>query len=203
MRAEGPAERRLLWFFVVALLAVDVVLLVQRGRLVGSLRDLRARSGLAMIESAYADEEEALLTRTRTVPATFLGVRAGAGGPDALLFVLVVSVDDCTNCIEDEIVKLNEIAITDRGREVRVVGYFVDEERSEIARRFIDHLAPSPLFDVSIENALVELPGATTPLVLVVRPHDRKILDVHKPLPQNFARRDAFYARWLALAGLG
>lgn len=66
MRAEGPAERRLLWFFVVALLAVDVVLLVQRGRLVGSLRDLRARSGLAMIESAYADEEEALLTRTRT-----------------------------------------------------------------------------------------------------------------------------------------
>lgn len=198
-------ERRLLWVFLVALLAVDGFLLFQRGRMARSLRDLQSRSANAIVESAYADEEQALLTKARTVPAAFprASTDAKSGVSSGVEFVLVASIDDCTNCIEDEIVKLNELAAGNPRGAAGIAGFFVDEDRLTTARRFIDHLSPAPRFPISVRDVLAELPEATTPLVLVIRSRDRKILDTHKPLPQNLAKRDAFYVRWAALTASG
>lgn len=196
-------ERRLLWFFLVALLAVDIFLLIQQRRTARSFRDLQNASSRAIVESFYAAEEQTLLAKTRVVPAAFPLASTREGSPISaeVSFVLMASIDDCTNCIEDEILKLNELVSGGRTPAVGVTGFFVDEARAITAARFIDHLSPRPRFPISVENALAGLPEATTPLVLVVRSRDRKILDAHKPLPQNLAKRDAFYARWAALIG--
>lgn len=66
----------------------------------------------------------------------------------------------------------------------------------------IANLYPVPVFPISIENVMTYLPMATTPLVLVVRTTDGKILDAHKPIPENLSRRDAFYERWRAALDL-
>jgi hypothetical protein len=54
----------------------------------------------------------------------------------------------------------------------------------------------------SVRNLLAQVPGATTPLVLVVRSRDGKILDAHKPVPEDLMKRDAFYSRWSAALGM-
>jgi hypothetical protein len=114
----------------------------------------------------------------------------------------LASVDNCTNCIEDEVAKLNELLAGGSSRISAVQGYFVDEERSQIANTFIKHLSPPPAFPMSVRNTLSQLPGATTPLVLVIRSRDGKILDAHKPIPEDLTKRDAFYARWAAALGM-
>lgn len=52
-----------------------------------------------------------------------------------------------------------------------------------------------PAFPVSIEDLISHLPDVTTPLVLVLRSAVGRILDAHKPIPENLSRRDA---RWSA-----
>lgn len=193
---------RVLWFFLVGLLAVDVTLLVQNRKLTSSAQDLRTKSEAALLKTAYADEEEALLTGPGIVPATFPRLRAEGAASDTVQFVLLVSVEDCTNCIEDEVMKLNQIAVQGPQRITGIQGFFVDEDRPEIAKRFIAHLSPRPAFPLSVRNALSHLPGATTPLVLVLRSRDGKILDAHKPIPEDLTKRDAFYARWAAALGM-
>ena len=120
----------------------------------------------------------------------------------AVQFVLLASVDNCTNCIEDEVAKLNELVAASSSRVSGIQGFFVDEERSQMAETFIEHLSPAPVFPMSVRNALSQLPDATTPLVLVIRSRDGKILDAHKPIPEDLTKRDAFYARWAAALGM-
>lgn len=194
--------KRTLWLVVVALLTVDVVMLLQRRRLENSFRDLRRKSASAMVKMEYAAEEEALLTSTRVVPLSLPRVRGNKAGSETVQFLLLASVDDCTNSIEDEVSKLNQVAAQSSGRIGGVQGFFVNEDRAETARRFIKNLSPAPVFPVSVRNALSSLPAATTPLVLVIRTRDGRILDAHKPIPEDLKKRDAFYARWTAALGL-
>lgn len=195
-------EKRVLWFFVVALLAVDILLLVQRSESGSRFRNLQRASATAMLKTEYAAEEEVLLTRTSAVPAAFPRAANTREEDDAVQFVLLASVDNCTNCIEDEVAKLNELAAAGSSRVSGVQGFFVDEERSRMAETFIEHLSPAPAFPMSVRNALSQLPDATTPLVLVIRSRDGKILDAHKPIPEDLTKRDAFYARWAAALGM-
>lgn len=193
--------QRASWFFVVALLMVDIILLVQRRQLEDRLETLRAKSVEAVLKAKYADEEEALLSGIGKLPATFPRL-SDAGAGDPVQFVLLAGVDDCTNSIEDELTRLNEIALAGSAKITGIQAFFVDEKRPELANRFIARLTPAPLFPMSVKNALAELPGATTPLVLVVRSRDGRILDAHKPIPEDRTKRDAFYARWAAALGL-
>lgn len=198
-------ERKILWFFVVALLAVDVTVLLQQRQSGARLRELERRSAAATLKADYAAEEEALLTEAGAVPASFPLLRPGKAGstPDeAVQFALVVSVADCTNCIEDEVTRLNELKLKAPGRVTGIQGFFVDEETPEAAATLIQHLSPAPAFPLSVKNALAQLPEASTPLVLVIRSRDGKILDAHKPIPEDLTKRDAFYARWNAALGL-
>ena len=195
-------EKRILWFFVVALLAVDILLLVQRRESRARFRDLQRASAIAMLKTGYAAEEEALLTGTPAVPPAFPRAATAREEDDAVQFVLLASVDNCTNCIEDEVTKLNELMAGGSRRVSGIQGFFVDEERSRMAKTFIEHLSPAPVFPMSVRNALSQLPGATTPLVLVIRSRDGKILDAHKPIPEDLTKRDAFYARWAAALGM-
>lgn len=202
-----------LWFLLLALLAADIALLVQRRQLDGQLEALRARSAEAFLKSKYAAEEQALLTRTGAVPAKFAGRgtpprtgeegRAAARAGEKIELYLLASVDDCTNSIEDEVAKLNEIARLKPARVAGIRGFFVDEDRRAIAGRFLGHLSPAPAFPMTVRDVRPQLPGATTPLVLVVRSRDGKILDAHKPIPGNLRKRDAFYIRWTGALGLG
>ena len=190
------------WFLLLVLLAADIALLAQRRQLDGRLEALRARSAEALLKSKYAAEEQALLTRTGAVPAEFAGRRATARTGEDVELYLLASVDDCTNSIEDEVMKLNEIARLESARVAGIHGFFVDEDRRAIAGRFIGHLSPAPAFPMTVEDVRPQLPGATTPLVLVVRSRDGKILDAHKPIPGNLRKRDAFYIRWTGALGL-
>jgi hypothetical protein len=191
-----------LWFLLLGLLAADIALLVQRRQLDGRFAALRARSEEAFLKSKYAAEEQALLTRTGAVPATFAGRRATARAGEEVELYLLASVDDCTNSVEDEVTKLNESARLSPARVAGIRGYFVDEDRRAIADRFIGHLSPPPAFPMTVQDVRSQLPGATTPLVLVVRSRDGRILDVHKPIPGNLRKRDAFYIRWAGALGI-
>jgi hypothetical protein len=189
-----------LWFFLLALLAADVALLAQKRQLDGRFEDLRAKSAEAFLKTKYSAEEEALLTRTGVIPATIPGHDQLAG--DKVEIFLLASVDDCTNSIEDEVLKMNEIAREGSARIAFIGGFFVDEDRPEMAHRFIAHLSPEPAFPMSVRNVRSQVPGATTPLVLIVRSRDGKILDAHKPISGNLRKRDAFYTRWTGTLGL-
>lgn len=193
--------QRTLWFFVTALLAVDITLLVQRRQSDARFEALRTSSASAVLKARYADEEESLLTGTEVLPATFPRL-TGSGAGEAVQFVLLTSIGDCTNCVEDEVARLNQIALRASARLAGIEGFFAQRGRPEMARRFIAHLDPAPRFPLSVQDALPALPGATTPLVLVVRSRDGRILDAHKPIPEDLTRRDAFYARWAAILGL-
>lgn len=194
--------KRTLWFFVVALLVVDVIMLAQRQQLEGKLRDLRRRSASAMVKTRYASEEEVLLAVTRKVEAPFPLAPARGGADDSVQIFLLTSVEDCTNCVEDEVTKLNQVVLAHPERVSSVQGFFIDESQKDKAQRFIHTLNPAPVFPMSVRNLLPQVPGATTPLVLVVRSKDGKILDAHKPVPEDLMRRDAFYSRWTAALGI-
>jgi hypothetical protein len=126
-------------------------------------------------------------------------VRAANSG-SGLQFLLLASLDDCTNCIEDEVEKLNQLARCGSRRVDDVRGVLLDENRHEQAEVLLSHLSPAPRFPLSIESrSRKSLVGATTPLVLVVRSRDGKILDAHKPIPQDLSKRDTFYTRWLEM----
>ncbi len=198
-------ERKILWFFVVALLAVDVTMLLQKRQVADRFRELQRKSAASTLKTDYAAEEEALLTGAGTVPAAFPLLRpakTGDAAGEAVQFALVVSVADCTNCIEDEVTRLNELKLKAPVRVTGIQGFFVDEETPEAAATLIQHLSPAPAFPLSVKNALAQFPEASTPLVLVIRSRDGKILDAHKPIPEDLTKRDAFYARWSAALGL-
>lgn len=198
-------EKKLLWFFMIGLLLLNGALLWQRKGLDLRLQSLAQASVEARLEKAYVDEQETLvlgdeLART-SLPAT---LRAGTSG-GGLQFLLLASLDDCTNCIADEVEKLNQLVRCGSGRIDDVRGVLLDEHRREQAEGLLSHLSPSPSFPLSIEPSSREaLVGATTPLVLVVRSRDGKILDAHKPIPQDLSKRDTFYTRWIeTLPGCG
>lgn len=193
-------EKKLLWILLVALVGIDVFMIWERNQLSSRLRDIQRDCTGARLKADYGEEQEAILNRLKIVPEGVRDVLPVDGREEAVQFVLLASVDDCTNCIEDEIFKLNQVM--EDSATMTVEGFFVDEDRATQARRFIDNLAPAPRFSMEVHNLLDLLPGATTPLVLVVRAHDGKILDVHKPIPEDLSRRDAFYARWTSLLGL-
>ena len=184
---------------LICLLAADLVLLAERGRLKDRVREVDRRSAVARIKASYAREEERLLVDVGKLPATFPLAAAQPQHPDAVRFVLLVSVDDCTNCIEDELLMLNEMVAEGSARVAGIQGFFVDVDRPSVVRAMAQRLAPQPAFPVATQNAIAHLPGAHTPLVLAVRAGDGRILDAHKPIPEDLSKRDAFYARWRAL----
>jgi hypothetical protein len=194
--------KNLIWLFVIALLAVDIGMLIQRRQIEARMLALKHESAAAMFKVQCAEEEERILSVTGAVPISFpLGQPAATTG-ETVQFFLIASVHDCTNSIEDEVVKLNEISESHSRRIAAVRGYFVGEGDPVTANRFIQHLSPGPAFPFRVQNALSRLPGATTPLVLVVRTRDRRIVDAYKPIPQDLTKRDAFYARWAAALDL-
>lgn len=204
---KEPARSRalienVLWLVLVMLLAVDVGLLAQRRRLEQRLQDLEIASESSAVKVNFADEEQNLLVVTRQVPAGFPRSRAASQSEESVEFFLLASVNDCTNSVEDEIEALNRIAIKHPSKVRYIQGFFVDENKPDMANRFIQNLNPAPKFPISIRNVLSRLPGATTPLVLVVRTGDGRILDAHKPIPQYVGKRKAFYARWSTVLGM-
>lgn len=191
-------EKRLLWVFLVALLGVNLWMIQQREVWKGRAEALRVEAASAFAEQRYAEEEEALILGLRTVPDDLVADLAGGdgrGGDDgSVYFLLFAGLQDCSNCIEDEVAKLNELVLGTSPRVGGAYGFFVDEEES--GRQFMDHIRPAPVFPFRYGPVLERLPGATTPLVLVVRAADHRILDAHKPIPEDLSKRDAFYARW-------
>lgn len=194
--------QRMLWALLVGLLAVDIVLLFERHKLERRVRNLEEASASAMLEARYSREEQGLLAGSRAVPVGFSRLTTALRQEDAVQFVLLASAEDCTNAIEDELPKLNELAAHGSEKIAGVHGFFVDEERPARAREVIRHLSPPPAFSVTVQNAMAHLPGVTTPLVLVIRSRDGRILDAYKPIPLDGSRRDAFYSRWSAVLGL-
>ena len=194
--------KNVLWIFLVALLAVDLSMIVQRRRLSENLKTVQADAAVAFLKAKYADEEEALLIRTGMIPKAFPRVRDKEAPSDSVEFVLIASVDDCTNSLESEVVKLNYLAAKSPHKLAGIQGFFVDESRSETADRFIRNLSPAPRFPVTVSNVVAQVPEASTPLVLVIRNGDGRILDAYKPIVQDLTKRDAFYARWFAALGL-
>lgn len=209
-------EKRFLWGLLVVLLVVNGFLLLRMRQMGESFQDryqdLRRDAATSRLEAEYADEEQAILTGSPILPRDFprLGETRtptgdGAGTPaiaeSSLHFFLLVSIEDCTNCIEDEIAQLNRLTVEDPEGLAGSWVYFVDEGREAEVEPLVEYLSPSPLMPLTVDDPTSLIPQATTPLVLVVRDGDRRILDVHKPIPQDLTRRDAFYARWRALLG--
>lgn len=195
-------EKRALWFLVVVLTVVDFWFLSHHNDGDAQTPKVSRVAQQAAIEAAYADEEELLLNKVQTIPnGPLRSEDAGLAG-NRLEFYLIVSARDCTNCIEDEVSQLNRLVKEVPKDQVGVEGFFVDESEPEIAQRVMNHLAPEPQFPVRVRSVL-EGVAASTPLVLVVRVRDGRILDAHKPLPENLSKRDAFYARWNAVLGIG
>jgi hypothetical protein len=194
--------KKILWFFLAALLAVDVAMLLQRRQLEGQVRAVERRTSVAVEKAGYADEEETLLTTPGVVPATFPLRRDAAAPADAVQIFLLLSVDGCSNSLVDEVRKLNPLARQGSPRITGIEGYFVDENQAGKAQELLRHLLPAPAFPIAVKNALAGWPAATPPLVLVVRTRDGRILDAHKPIPEDLSKRDAFYARWTAVLGL-
>lgn len=192
-------EKRILWVTIIALLAVDIYMILRTQRVDAAFQELRARSSEHRVEAEYTDEQETLLTQLGAVPDTFPHLSGSSSVNGGVTFYLLVSIDDCTNCIEDEVAKLNVLALETTPMIRGVWGFFVNEDRPDNVELILSHLSPPPVFPVSVVNPLPLLPGATTPLVLVVRSSDGRILDSHKPMPENLTRRDAFYSRWNAL----
>lgn len=193
--------QRIVWLALVALLLVDAALLLQRRELEASIGSLRSEAISTSTRAKYTAEEDSLLASTSVVPAAFLFLQAGQANDDSVQILLVGSVDDCTSSIEDEVSKLNELALKKPGRIAAIRGFFVDEGRGEMARRFIGNLSPRPIFSMLVKNVLLQLPRASTPIVLVVQSRDGKVIDAHKPIPEDLIRRDAFYARLTAYLG--
>lgn len=194
--------KNLPWLLLVALLAANVGLVAKWKSLTGSLREVRSTAAPALLKAKYAEEEEALLAGIRAVPAAFPRMEADGISKDSVQFILIVGANDCTSSIEDEIAKLNQLAAHGSERLAGVRGFFVDESQAAVAHRFIQSLSPPPLFPIIVENVVPYVPKATTPLVLVIRSGDGRILDAYKPIVEDLTKRDAFYARWFAALGL-
>jgi hypothetical protein len=194
-------EKKALWIVMALLLAANIALLLDRRSTASSFAQMRREAAVSHQESQYNAEQETLLIATSEVSASLLRSTSSDPGVD-LQFLLFASIDDCTNCIEDEIAKLNEISRASPSRATAVRGIYVDVDREPAAAAMIANLSPVPVFPISIENVMTDLPKATTPLVLVVRTTDGRILDAHKPIPENLSRRDAFYERWRAALDL-
>lgn len=192
-------EKKALWFFMIALLLLNGGLLWQRKGLDVRLENLAKSSVEARLEKAYVDEQETLVlgagvAGSDLLPPVLRAVTDGGG----YQFLLLASLDDCTNCIEDEVEKLNQLVRCGSPRIDDVRGVVLDEHRRDQAEVLLSHLSPSPRFPLSIESQSRQgLVGATTPLVLVVRSRDGKIIDAHKPIPQDLSKRDTFYTRWI------
>lgn len=193
--------QRAAWIILVCLLAANVALLAQRRQFGERLQRVRHGSALAEVKAHYAQEEQELVVRTGALPAGFPLAAFSAAGPGDVAFLLLASIDDCVNCIQDEIVMLNKVAGGRLPGVAGIQGYLVDRNRPGAVERFRRHLNPAPAFPLAAVDALAHLPGAHTPLVLVVRVGDRRILDAHKPIPEYLSKRNAFYARWLRLLG--
>ncbi len=197
-------EKKILWVCVVGLLAVDVALLVQRRSLIARIETMHSATLVESFQAKYTSEEEQLVLGTRTVAPTYPGLALEAVdlAGEAVIFSLLVGLDDCTNCIEDELVRLNRLASDGTsGLVAGVSGFVVDEERGKDAERLLGLLTPQPGFPFSIQNVLPMVSQATTPVVLVIRARDGRILDAHKPIPQDLTRRDRFYSRWQSFLG--
>lgn len=191
-------EKRILWTFMVMLLVMNIVLLVDRRDTATAFDQVRRQALVAHLESRYNAEEEALLVEASVVPPPLIDPDLAESGAD-LQFLLLASIDDCTNCIEDEFARLNEMSRARLLQTIAVRAIIVDADREPRARAVLANLTPAPEFQVSIEDVMTHVPKATTPLVLVVRISDGRILDAHKPIPENLSRRDAFYERWRAI----
>lgn len=194
--------QRALWVLLVALLVVNLRVILERRDLQARVRDLEEVSAVARLKTEYAREEERLLVVTGAVPANFPRLKNVQASTDAVQFVLLASADDCTNAIEDEVAKLNQLAGRSSTNITGVQAFFVNGDEPSRARSVVRHLSPPPVFPVTIRNVLRELPDATTPLVLVIRSRDGRILEAHKPIPQDLSKRDAFYVRWSGTLGL-
>ncbi|NJL27732.1 MAG: hypothetical protein HC897_07470 [Thermoanaerobaculia bacterium] len=203
-------ERKILWVFFMLLLGTDVFLVLQRDHLndmVKSLAEensnLADRNRMLSTKATYIEEEDNIITNRLELPEEFPWRPNRSFAGPRFHFKLLASTADCTNCIESEVIHLNQIATMKQNMHAgNVQAFFVDEERLETAERFIANLSPKPLFPFSVRNVLPYLPGATTPLVLVVRSHDGMIVDAHKPIPEDLLRSEAFYARWAGVLEL-
>lgn len=102
-------EKKALWILMVLLLAANIALLVDRRSTASSFAQMHREAAVSHQESQCNAEQEMLLTETSEVPASLLPSTVADPGVD-LQFLLLASIDDCTNCIEDEIAKLNEIS---------------------------------------------------------------------------------------------
>lgn len=197
-------EKKLLWVFLVALLATNLGLNWHRGGMEREVMEVREQARVAWAEQDYTDEEEALVSGRRTLPADVMGEalqardRSEEGG---VHFLLIAGIHDCSNCIEDEVAKLNEFVGAQSPLIAGIHGFYVDGEQPDAVRSVIDHLRPTPAFAFRTQEVLSGIPGASTPLVLVVRARDLRILDAHKPIPEDLSKRDAFYERWNATLG--
>ena len=186
--------QRFAWLTVVLFLLVNVGLLIQRRSLEAEVTRLRGMGQTPDSRSKYSSEEDFLLASNVRFPS----VLAAAKPAGAVEIFLIGSVDDCTNSIEDEVSKLNEIVLAKPKKVLAVRGFFVNEGRAESVGKIVQGLSPQPLFPVIVQNVLLQLREATTPLVIVVRSEDGKIIDAHKPIPEDLVKRDAFYARLVA-----
>jgi len=150
---------RLWWVLVAALLAVDIAMLAERQQQHKNFLALEQKSDTAMLKAKYAAEEENILNVIGSVPATFPRIRTAGPTEDVVQFFLLASIKDCTNAVEDEVLRLNSISRKKTSRVAGVQGFFVDEDQPAIARRFITNLSPSPDFPMAVRNVLSHLPA--------------------------------------------
>ena len=186
-----------LWIVLAVLVMVDGVMFVAWKQANSRLEVLAGESHTARGKYIYAAEEERLVHSAKVVPPSF-PLLAGQH-PQGVQFHLIVSVDDCLNCIEDEVTALNDLAsdsqklMTDGVR-----GHWV-RNASEDRVAAISEYLPSPHFRFQATDDMSLVEGSYTPLVLVVRTADRRILDAHMPIPEDHSKRRAFYERWQTL----
>lgn len=199
-RRERTVGRRILWILLIALLVVNFLLLRSVRRLDEQYRTARTDAASERVEAAYGDEEQELVIGTPSLPQSFPNWREQEDTNEGVYFLLIVSVNDCTNCIEAEIAQLNRLMVEEPDDFAGAHIFVMNENSQGEVEPLVRHLSPAPLAPLTVENPLPALPtDASTPLVLVVRARDGVILDAHKPIPEDLTRRDAFYSRWRAL----
>lgn len=185
-----------IYLALTCLILVNLFMTIERDHLVKSFQE-KAREGFYdKVEAGATEQEENLLLMERIVLSERYSdfplkqtATVGQAAP-GVEFVLIFSMNDCMNCV------LAEIKVLNKYYELggKVVGYSVDDQSLERAGRFIGMLKPS--FPIEYYDPLSELDGIGTPVVLALRPSEQKILDVHKPLPEDLKKRNVFYTRW-------
>ncbi len=112
-----------------------------------------------------------------------------------LSFVILLDSSNCSNGLDSDVPRLNELHRNPRTWIGSVQGYYVSQDENYLEEFLSSHTIEFPVVHM---DPLREFPSyaVSTPLVLVIESMSGTILDSHQPIPDDVLKSRLFYEKW-------